>query len=150
MAWSILIFTLSWFFTLQSSGSSETLHLSFVFWILDEILASAQTNNTTQFGNYTIEWQNFDLLTCVLPSFYTVSLLQCLPSPSYTQVADLSCVATTTMNFDDNNCWITTTTATTVRENGIVPDVNVVELEVRTSTVIDAQRFHFFNSFLSN
>ena len=67
------------------------------------------TNNTTQFGNFTIEWQNFDILSCTVPIKISVSLFSCI-SPAYTQVQDISCLQETDIDFPDSICQPTTTT----------------------------------------
>jgi hypothetical protein len=72
-------------------------------------IVSCDSYNTTQFGNFTVEWQNFDLLTCAVPTTISISLFNCLPPVNYTQVDDISCLQQTTINFDQNTCQTTST-----------------------------------------
>ncbi len=71
------------------------------------IVSSA--NNTTQFDNFTIEWQNFNIFSCAVPITISVSLFSCI-SPNYTQVEDISCLQETDIDFPDSICQPTTTT----------------------------------------
>jgi hypothetical protein len=69
---------------------------------------SSQGNNITQFENFTVDWEDFNLLTCAVPISINISLFTCLPLADYTQVDDTSCLAETTINFDENTCQPTT------------------------------------------
>ncbi len=70
---------------------------------------SSQIVNTTQYNNFTIEWEDFNILICAVPTSVNISLFTCLPSAGYTQVQDMDCLQETTVNFDQDVCEISTT-----------------------------------------
>ena len=83
---------------------------SFVVSLVD--VHADNMTNITQFENFTIEWQNFNLLSCAVPTVMSISLFSCLPPANLTQVDDRSCLQPTTINFDVNTCQASSTVAT--------------------------------------
>ncbi|CAF4289609.1 unnamed protein product [Rotaria sp. Silwood2] len=92
------------------AGLISTITMMFVFLIFYGNIVSCTSNNTTQFDNFTIEWQDFNLFSCVVPATINVSLFTCLPSASYTQVDDITCLNVTLIDYDQNICQVTTDT----------------------------------------
>ncbi|CAF0946542.1 unnamed protein product [Rotaria sordida] len=82
----------------------------FVFLIFYMNIVLCTSNNTTQFDNFTIEWQDFNLFNCAVPTIMNLSLFTCLPPAGYTQVDDINCLNMTSVDFDQNMCQITTDT----------------------------------------
>lgn len=70
------------------------------------------TSNITEFQNFTIEWHNFSVLSCAVPTVVSISLFSCLPPANVAQVSDLSCLQPTTINFDANTCQASSAAAT--------------------------------------
>lgn len=67
----------------------------------------SSVNNTTQ--SIIIQWQNLDLLLCVVPNIIAVSLLGC-DTPSNLKVDDLSYLIGKTIDFQENACQLTRST----------------------------------------
>lgn len=82
-------------------------------WIL-VIVGTNAANNTTQFDNFTIEWEDFSILTCAIPTSFNLSLFTCPMRNGSIQVQDISCLNEVTIDFDENICQPTTTVATSV------------------------------------
>jgi hypothetical protein len=95
-------------FSLIFSGKIEYLIIELLFEIFI-VVNTVFSQNTTQYGNFTIQWENFNLLTCAVPISINISRFTCLPAASYVQVDDLDCLNETTVNFDQNTCQISTT-----------------------------------------
>ena len=70
----------------------------------------SNVTNTTQFDNFTIEWENFNLFNCAVPTSVNISLFTCIPA-AYTQVNDTDCLVETSTTFDENTCPSYVTTA---------------------------------------
>ena len=66
-------------------------------------------NNITQFGNFSVEWIEFNLFTCGSPATIDVSLFSCV-TPSYTLVEDVSCLTQIWTDFQSNTCQSFATT----------------------------------------
>ncbi len=75
------------------------------------MLNISNAQNTTMFDNFTIEWEDFNLLICAVPISINISLFTCLPSAGYSYVSDMSCLEETTINFDQTTCQTITTAA---------------------------------------
>ncbi len=67
--------------------------------------------NTTQFDNFTIEWEDFSLFTCSVPIAIDVSLFACFPPTTYGYIDDITCLDETIFDFDQSTCQISTTAA---------------------------------------
>ncbi|CAF4794037.1 unnamed protein product [Rotaria sp. Silwood1] len=89
-----------------------------IFLLIFYVNIVSNLNDTTQLENFTIEWQNFDLLKCAVPTTINVSLFNCLPSPNYTQVDDISCLEESIMNFQESMCQSTSTTMSFINWEG--------------------------------
>ncbi len=90
--------------------SKSTILSDNIYFILIVVsIGSSATNNTTQFDNYTIVWEDFNLLTCAVPLTVNISLFTCLPPAGYTQVNDIDCLQQTTTDFDESVCQSTST-----------------------------------------
>ena len=76
------------------------------------IVGTNAANNTTQFENFTIEWEDFSILTCAVPTTYRVSLLSCPLRNGSIQVQDISCLQQVTIDFDQSTCQASMTGAT--------------------------------------
>ncbi len=91
--------------------------------------------NTTQFGNFTIEWEDFSLITCAVPTTINVSLFTCAASARYLQVDDLSCLEETSIDFNETTCQA----ATTVAMSTNVPSITTEQITTATSPMIGIQ-----------
>jgi nucleoside-triphosphatase THEP1 len=66
-------------------------------------------NSTTQFDNFTIEWQNFSLFSCVKNATVSVSLFTCRTARNYS-IDEIGCLENTTVDFNDSVCQVTVST----------------------------------------
>ena len=73
------------------------------------IVCSDATNNTTQFDNFTIEWEDFNILTCAVPMTVNVSSFSCSSRIGSIHVTDISCLEEVTIEFDQSTCQSSTT-----------------------------------------
>jgi hypothetical protein len=90
--------------------SKSNILLDKIYFILIVVsMGSSATNNTTQFDNYTILWEDFNLLTCAVPLTINISLFTCLPPAGYTQINDIDCLQQITTDFDESICQSTST-----------------------------------------
>ena len=71
---------------------------------------SCASNNTTQFDNFTIVWENFSVLSCAVPTPINVSLFVCLPPVTYLPLDDMTCLQQTMIDFDLSTCSSTGST----------------------------------------
>ncbi|CAF2139823.1 unnamed protein product [Rotaria magnacalcarata] len=82
-------------------------------------MVSSVSKNTTLFDNFTVEWVNFNLLTCALPNTVNISLMACLPSVLYKEMNDVDCLTTTAVNVDQTTCQSTTNAAAYISSSPI-------------------------------
>ncbi|CAF1414561.1 unnamed protein product [Didymodactylos carnosus] len=111
---------------------------NFFIWKSCLFLRSIRSQNSTTYNNFTIEWDDFNLLTCATPTYLNFSFLTCM-NPNYTQIDDSSCLATTTINFDDTSCTITTTSPTTTQLVGQTTTTISQQTTVRLLTTTGQQ-----------
>ncbi|CAF1227208.1 unnamed protein product [Adineta steineri] len=90
------------------AGLTSTSVLS-LFLICCMIISANAANNTTQFDNFTIEWDDFSLFTCALPSTLKTSIFTCGAGSQNYSMNDIDCLQQTTVDFDQGQCQITTT-----------------------------------------
>ncbi|CAF0966026.1 unnamed protein product [Adineta steineri] len=90
------------------AGLTSTSVLS-LFLICCMIISANAANNTTQFDNFTIEWDDFSLFTCALPSTLQTSIFTCGAGAQNYSMNDIDCLQQTTVDFDQGQCQITTT-----------------------------------------
>lgn len=60
-------------------------------------------NNTTSFGNYTIEYIDFNIFTCTVPKKLNVSLFTCKPA-NVQQLEETTCMTAAYVDYSDTLC----------------------------------------------
>ena len=81
-----------------------------VFLVVSPVTSSVV--NTTQFENFTVEWEDFNLFTCGVPTVINISLFTCASSIGYKQIDDIECLESTTINFNESVCPVALTATT--------------------------------------
>jgi hypothetical protein len=113
---------------------------------------SSTGNNTTQFDNFTVEWEDFNLLTCAIPTSINISLFTCLPSAEYTEVDDPTCLQEITMNFDSDGVCSSSTTAAMYTSSIAITTQQITTGSINTTQiqVNKDRKFSRKKVFLSN
>lgn len=89
--------------------------------------------NTTQFDNFTVEWEDFSLFSCSVPTLINVSIFTCASSIGYKQVDDIDCLESTTIDFNQSTCAGSNTTT-------VYPTTNMVTTKPITTTGIQVSQ----------
>jgi hypothetical protein len=107
-------------------------------------IASATSNNTTLYGNYTVEWDDFNIFTCVAPQTFNLSTFACV-SPSYTQVNDIDCLVQTAFNFDETTCQSTSTAVMYTSSAAITTQQITTTTSASTTTKVNEDKNFSYN-----